>query len=185
MSAVENADTPTSTTTSAGQEPSVLAWVYAFSGVIGSAVMLVILWSLADPGLAIYDKPESTPVGWFWQAVTGSPSAFGANILRYLLVTLTVLSILLLWPLVCMLGVVVGNAIFVLISYTLQAMYLYPFFVLHTALFSLPLKWAYDHVPESLLNPHQLQRIRTQEAGKSFLVSFVVTGFVLWICVAS
>lgn len=185
MSAVENAETDTSKTIPSTQEPSILAWVYAFSGVIGSAVMLVVLWSLADPGLAIYEKPESTPVGWLWQAITGSPSSFGTDILRYLLVTVTILSVLLLWPWMCVLGVVVGNTVFVLASYSLQAVYLYPFLVLHTALFSLPLKWVYDHVPESLINPCQMQRIRQQEAGKSFLVSFAVTALVFWLCVLS
>lgn len=157
--------------------------IYANSGVVGSALVIAMLFALADPGLLIYGHSEATPVGWLWSALTGSEGEFGTDLLRYAFVSLTALAILVLWPVLCVLGMIAGFVLYFLGYYLAYALYLCPFQVIHTALISLPEKWAYEHIPERLLRPVYLRRDRHDQVETYFVISFIMTALVFQICI--
>lgn len=151
--------------------PAGMQWLSSYSGVVGSALLLVFLWLLADPGLTVYGTAEATPLG--------------ADAARYAAMVITGLGILLLWPLVCALGLLSGFTLYLIVYQALCVVYLYPFHVLQTALFALPERWAYEYLPKRLLNPERLRADRRDDVSRSYLISSGVTMLVYCLCVVS
>lgn len=153
--------------------PTGMRLIYSHSGLFGVFALAALLWFLADPGLAIYGHPESTPIGGLWHLVTGSDSAYGTNILRYTLMIVMVAVAILFWPLMCGLGMVIGFSVYFLTYWVANLVYVYPFQVMHTLLFSKPEAMAYRHIPDGLMKPTFQRRHRREEIQQMYLYSFV------------
>lgn len=157
-------------------------FVIGYGSVLGTALMVGLMMVLSDPGLWLHDSPKDTGMG---VALTflyhGVPDGV-VNAVRYITAGLTVLTTIVLWPFVFAAGSVLGLLLFLLPSVIVGVVFVWPYRAIHEAIFTLPEKRAFDHVPDGFLRHDRLTRFRRGDIAAEMVVSFCVTLLVYFVC---